>query len=225
MTLTTTRGPAPHGGAKIWQAGAPLTSARGAMVMLHGRGATADDILSLAAHFGADDFAYLAPQAAGHQWYPQRFMQPSASNQPYLGAALANVAAILDDLNAAGIPDERIVLLGFSQGACLTLESAIRRPRRYGGVVALSGGLIGTDAEVAAPEPALATTPVFLGCSERDPHIPLERVELSVARFAASGADVAKQIYRGSGHGVNQEEVDWIRALLSTIAAAPTPAA
>ena len=224
-SLDITRGPAPHGGQPVLAAGAPLDKATGAVVLLHGRGGSADDILSLAPHLARTDFAYLAPQAAGHVWYPERFMQPRRANEPYLSAALANVAALIDDLNAAGIADERIVLLGFSQGACLALESAIRRPRRYGGVVALSGGLIGADGEVAAPEQALAGTPVLFGCAERDPHIPLARVELSAERFAASGADIVKRIYRGSGHGVNDDEIGQIRTLLAGLATAAPPTA
>ncbi|MBN9019189.1 MAG: alpha/beta fold hydrolase [Rhizobiales bacterium] len=219
MTLQTTRGPAPHGGRPVLAAGAPAAEAAGAMILLHGRGGSADDILSLASYFGRDDITYLAPEAAGHVWYPERFMQPRRLNEPYLSAALANVAALADDLNAAGIPDDRIVLLGFSQGACLALESAMRRPRRYGGVVALSGGLIGADDEVAEAAPALAGTPALFGCAEMDAHIPLARVELSAARFAASGAEVTKRIYRGSGHGVNDDEIGLIRTLLTGLAA------
>lgn len=217
MTIETTRGPAPHGNQRIWRGGAPLESAGGAVVMLHGRGASADDILSLSGYFGRDDFAYLAPQAAGHVWYPQRFMEPKSRNEPYLSAALGSVAAILDDLNAAGIEDGKIVLLGFSQGACLALEGAARRPRRYGGVVGLSGGLIGADSELWHGAPEVSGTPVILGCSENDPHIPLARVEETAQRFAAAGAEVTKRIYRGSGHGVNDDEVTLVRALLAEI--------
>lgn len=219
MTIQTTRAAAPHGGRPILAAGAPLDRAAGAVIMLHGRGGSAEDILSLGSYFGRDDVACLAPQAAGQVWYPERFMQPRRLNEPYLSAALETVAALADDLNAAGIPDTRIVLLGFSQGACLALESAIRRPRRYGGVVALSGGLIGADAELADPAPALAGTPALFGCAEMDAHIPLSRVESSAERFAQSGALVTKRIYRGSGHGVNDDEIGLIRTMLAGLAA------
>jgi len=219
MSFETTNGPAPHGGQRLWQAGAPIESATGAMVMLHGRGASADDILSLATYFGRDEIAYLAPQAAGHVWYPQRFMEPKARNEPYLSAALGTIAALLDDLNAAGIPDEKIVLLGFSQGACLALESAARRPARFGGVIGLSGGLIGADAELWDGSPELKGTPVLLGCSERDGHIPLARVETTAERFEKAGAHVTKRIYPGSSHGVNEDEIGRIRTLLEPFAA------
>lgn len=225
MSLERTTGPAPHGGRPVLSAGAPIDEAAGAMILLHGRGGSAADILSLTQYFARDDMAFLAPEAAGHVWYPERFMQPRRQNEPYLSSALANVAALADGLNAAGIADERIVLLGFSQGACLALESAIRRPRRYGGVVALSGGLIGAESEVAAAEPALAGTPVLLGCAELDPHIPLARVELSAARFEQSGASVTTRIYHGSGHGVNNDEISLIRTLLAGLTAPPRPAA
>ncbi|SHG21460.1 phospholipase/carboxylesterase [Kaistia soli DSM 19436] len=215
MTLSQTRSAPPHGGRPILAAGAAPEEARGAVVMLHGRGGSAEDILSLSAYFRHGDLAFLAPAAAGNVWYPQRFIEPRAVNAPYLGSALETVANLLDDLNAAGLADERIVILGFSQGACLALEAAARRPARYGGVVALSGGLIGVDAELWQGDERLAGTPVLLGCSERDGHIPLTRVEVSAERFAASGASVTKRIYPGSSHGVNDDEVGLIRTLLT----------
>ncbi len=146
-------------------------------------------------------------------------MEPRAINEPALSSALGTVAALADDLNAAGMSDDRIVLLGFSQGACLALESAARRPRRYGGVVALSGGLIGADAELWQGDAALAGTPVLLGCSERDAHIPLARVETSAERFEKSGALVTKRIYPGTGHGVNDDEVGLVRTMLTGLGA------
>ncbi len=223
MTLTSTRGPAPHGGRPILATGAALDEARGAVVMLHGRGGSAEDILSLSAYVRQADLAFLAPAAAGNVWYPQRFLEPRAVNAPYLGAALETVGNILADLNAAGLPDERIVLLGFSQGACLALETAARRPARYGGVVALSGGLIGADAELWQGDARLAGTPVLIGCSERDGHIPLTRVEASAERFETSGAAVTKRIYPGSGHGVNDDEIGLLRTLLTGLGAPPAP--
>lgn len=219
MSLTRTRAGAPHGGRPVLAAGAPLETARGAVVMLHGRGGSAADILSLSAYFRAGDIAFLAPEAAGNVWYPQRFMEPRAVNEPALSSALGTVAALADDLNAAGLADDRIVMLGFSQGACLALESAARRPRRYGGVVALSGGLIGADTELWQGDAALAGTPVLFGCSERDAHIPLARVETSAERFEKSGALVTKRIYPGSGHGVNDDEVGLVRTMLTGLGA------
>ncbi|MBZ9938473.1 dienelactone hydrolase family protein [Mesorhizobium sp. BR1-1-16] len=219
MSITSTRSAPPHGGRPILAAGVAPEEARGAVVMLHGRGGSADDILSLAAYFRQGDLAFLAPAAAGNVWYPQRFIEPRAVNAPYLGAALETVGNLVDDLNAAGLPDERIVLLGFSQGACLALEAAARRPARYGGVVALSGGLIGTETELWQGDKRLAGTPVLLGCSERDGHIPLSRVEVSAERFAASGASVTKRIYPGSSHGVNDDEIGLVRTMLTGLGA------
>ncbi|MCX5569771.1 alpha/beta hydrolase [Kaistia nematophila] len=217
MTIDKTRGAAPHAGQRILSAGAPVEKARAAVVMLHGRGATADDIIGLADHLGQDDVAYFAPQAAGYAWYPQRFMQPTALNQPYLGAALDVVHNLVEDIVAAGIARERIVLLGFSQGACLALEAVARKPGRYGGAVGLSGGLIGADNEVWNGADDLAGTPVLLGCAELDAHIPLSRVQETAARFEKAGAGVTTRIYRGSAHGVNADEIELTTALLSGI--------
>ncbi|WEK50735.1 MAG: alpha/beta hydrolase [Candidatus Kaistia colombiensis] len=215
MTIDRTRGSAPHAGQRILTGGAPIEKARAAVVMLHGRGATADDIIGLAEHLGQTDVAYFAPQAAGYAWYPQRFMQPTALNQPYLAAALGVVHDLVDDIVAAGIARERIVLLGFSQGACLALEAVARRPGRYGGAVGLSGGLIGAENEIWNGAGDLAGTPVLLGCAELDGHIPISRVQETAARFEKAGAIVTTRIYQGSAHGVNADEIELTTALLA----------
>jgi phospholipase/carboxylesterase len=182
--------------------------------MLHGRGASAESILDLAEPLAAPGVAYLAPQAAGSAWYPRRFIEPIASNEPWLSSALALVGAVLTRVEAAGVPPERTVLLGFSQGACLALEYAARNGRRYGGAVGLSGGLIGPPGTRWDYPATLAGTPVFLGCSDVDFHIPKERVDESATVLRTLGADVEERIYPGMDHTVNQDEVDWVRALL-----------
>lgn len=216
-TIAATRGPAPHGGQRVHHTGAPLDRADTAMILIHGRGASARDILMLASAFGREDVAYLAPQAAGSQWYPFRFIEPTVRNEPQLSSALANVSGLLADLAAAGIPAERTVILGFSQGACLATEFAARYPRRYGGIVGLSGGLIGTDAEVTGHTGDLEGTPVILGCSDVDAHIPLARVEETARVLGAMKAEVDATIYPGMGHGIVDDEVRRVRLLLDRL--------
>jgi phospholipase/carboxylesterase len=217
MTIARTRGSGPHSGQPVLTTGAPIAGARGAVITLHGRGASADDIIGLADHLGQDDIAYFAPQASGSVWYPQRFLEPRAVNEPWLGSALGAVHALVDDIIGAGISRDRIVLLGFSQGACLALESVARKPGRYGGAVALSGGLIGAEGELWDGADDLGGTPVLLGCAERDFHIPVERVEESAARFKKAGALVTTRIYQGSAHGVNADEIALTTAMLERL--------
>jgi predicted esterase len=207
----------PHAAAPLYQAGAPLERARAAVVMLHGRGATAESILELAGPIGAEGVAYLAPQAVGNQWYPRRFMEPTELNEPWLTSALGFVGRVLGHLASNGIGAERTVLLGFSQGACLALEYAARNGQRYGGVVGLSGGLIGPPGTRWEYPAALEGTPVFLGCSDVDFHIPKERVDESAEVLRGLGAEVEERIYPGMGHTVNQDEIDWVRGLLERL--------
>ena len=204
----------PHDGQPLRLAGEPLERARAAVVMLHGRGATAESILDLAGPLATPGVAYLAPQAAGGAWYPRRFMEPIETNEPWLSSALATVGAALARLEAAGIPAERSVLMGFSQGGCLALEYAARNGRRYGGVVGLSGGLIGPPGTRWDYPATLDGTPAFLGCSDVDFHIPKQRVDESAEVLGRLGARVTERIYPGLGHTVNQDEVDWVHALL-----------
>src|SRR5215472_14760230 len=163
--------------------GEPLGQARAGMVMVHGRGATAEDILELAVELNRPGFAYLAPQAANNSWYPQSFIAPISRNEPWLSSALARLSTLLQQVEEARIPRERTILLGFSQGACLALEFAARHAQRYGGIVGLSGGLIGPDGTPRDYPGSFAGTPVFLGCSDQDPHIPKERVLLTAEVF------------------------------------------
>jgi predicted esterase len=215
--MTTPRSTDPHAGQPVLAAGEPLAQARAAMLLIHGRGASAEDILSLAGEIDQPGFAYLAPEAAGATWYPNRFTAPIASNEPWLSSALGRIDALLAQVARAGVPAERVVLLGFSQGACLALEYAARNARRYGGVAALSGGLIGPEGTPRDYPGSLAGTPVFLACSDVDFHIPKERVQHSTAVLRGLGADVTERLYRGMGHTVNQDELEHVRAMMSRL--------
>lgn len=203
-----------HEGQPVLTYGKPLAEASAAMIMIHGRGASAERILGLATELPHPDYVYLAPQAAGYQWYPYPFMQPIASNEPYLTSALGVISNLIAQVNEAGIPTENIALLGFSQGACLSLEFAARNATRYKGVFGLSGGLIGPDGTPRDYPGSFSGTPVFLGCSDVDSHIPLRRVEESAEVMARLGAAVSKRIYPGMGHTVNQDEISFIKGLM-----------
>ncbi len=209
----------PHRDQPVLTAGAPLAQAKGAMLMAHGRGASAEDILGLALELRRADFAFLAPQAANNVWYPYPFMEPLERNEPWLTWALAKLESVLAHIAAAGIPPERTVLLGFSQGACLSLEFAARHARRYGGLIGLSGGLIGPNGTPRSYAGSLAGTPVFLGCSDVDPHIPLARVEESAEILTGLGGQVEKRIYPNMAHTVSRDELTAVRAILDSLAA------
>ena len=201
--------------ARVLAAGSPLGQATAAMILVHGRGASAEDILSLGRELGRPDLAYLAPQAEGYSWYPYSFLAPMERNEPGLSNGLALLGHLVDRLEGEGIPPERTVLLGFSQGACLTLEYAARNARRFGGVAGLSGGLIGPPGTPRDYPGSLDGTPVFLGCSDRDPHIPLERVKETTEVLTRMGAAVTERIYPGMGHTVNEDELERVRGLLA----------
>ena len=214
-SISTVTAEGPHDGAPVRASGAPLGSARGAAVLLHGRGATAASILALADELGGPDVAYLAPQAASNTWYPQRFLMPIETNEPWLSSALAVVDDLVGQLTAAGFESQRVALVGFSQGACLALEYAVRHPRRYGAIVGLSGGLIGPPGTAWPSPPGLAATPVFLGCGDPDGHIPADRVRESGEIFRRAGADVTAILYPGLGHTVGDDEIERTRELLA----------
>jgi predicted esterase len=211
----------PHQGGAVLAAGTPLEDASGAIIALHGRGATAEDILALAEEVAPPGVAILAPQAAGNTWYPYRFLEPFARNEPYLSSALQTVTDLIDQVQARGIPAEKIALLGFSQGACLALETAARNARRYAALIAFSGGLIGPPGMTFDYDGSLAGTPVFVGSSDVDPHIPRERVEESAAALRRLGGAVDARLYVGMGHTVNRDEIDTARALLAAALAPP----
>ena len=209
--------PGLHQGQPLLTAGQPLDKARAAMIMLHGRGASAEDILALSGELHQPDFAYLAPQAAGYSWYPNSFLAPIESNEPGLSSGLAIIASLLTKLAEAGISPERTILLGFSQGACLSLEFAARNARRYGGLVGLSGGLIGPDGTPRNYPASLDGTPVFLGCSDIDFHIPKERVELSAEVLQTLGGNVTRRLYPRMGHTVNRDELRFVQGMVAAL--------
>lgn len=219
----------PHGRGRLVSGGAALPRARLAMIMLHGRGGAPEDMLRLAAHLGLPDIAIRAPEAAGNSWWPDSFLAPLANNEPGLSSALRVIGKISDQLTQEGFGPDRTVVLGFSQGACLALEYAARAGTGFACVAGLSGGLVGTGDGTGAPERALydhidktfdydgelTGTPVFLGCHEQDPHIPLARVRTSEKIFADLGATVTTQIYPGAGHGIVEDEITALRAILN----------
>jgi len=188
-------------------AGQPLGTATKALILLHGRGGSAADILSLATHLHVADFALLAPQAPQNSWYPYSFLAPPTQNEPYLSVALASVAHAVEEAQSHGITQENIYFLGFSQGACLTLEYVARHAARYGGVVAFTGGLIGDRVYLDNYEGDFAGTPIFIGTSDPDMHVPVERVRASTALLTSLGATVTEKVYPNLGHTISQEEI------------------
>jgi phospholipase/carboxylesterase len=214
---TTPPPDAPHQELTRRYAGAPLRVADAAVVALHGRGATAESVLRLADEFHHHGVAHVAPQARRNRWYPRSFLAPTDANEPGLSSALAAVDAAVDEVVEAGVAPDHVVVLGFSQGGCLAAEYVARHPRRYGGLVVLSGGLVGREGTTFEHTGDLAGTPVFLGCSDVDPHVPVERVHESRDVFERLGGDVTERIYPGMAHTVNDDEVAFVRALLDDI--------
>jgi len=200
--------------------GVPLEKARAAMVMVHGRGATADSILSLVPALTPQGFAFLAPQASGNTWYPNSFMAPIPSNEPGISSGIAAIADVIAMISDAGIPLEKTMLLGFSQGACLSVEYAARNAARYGGIAVLSGGLIGPDGTPRNYVGSFDDTPVFFGCSDIDGHIPALRVTESASVLRHMGARVIMKLYPGMGHLVNEDEIAAVNAMMNEVGAA-----
>jgi phospholipase/carboxylesterase len=204
----------PHRDQPVLSVGATPAGAAAAVILLHGRGATAEDILGLAADMYDDRVAYLAPQAAGHRWYPASFMAPIQENEPWLSSALAKVAAILESTVVAGVPRERILICGFSQGACLGTEFVARHPARYGALIAFTGGLVGPpDADLRHPG-NLSGMPALFSSGDPDPHVPWSRVLDSAKQFTAMGAEVRTQRHAGRPHTVLRQEIESARELL-----------
>jgi predicted esterase len=205
----------PHADQPVLRRGPAAAQARIAVILVHGRGDSASGILGLADELDAPDVVWLAPQAAGHTWYPHSFLAPLHQNEPWLGSGLRVMADLVRTLGSEGTPAERVVLMGFSQGACLAQEFAARNARRYHAIVGLSGGLIGPPGTPREYTGAFGGTPVFLGCSDMDPHIPVERVHESADVFAKMGAAVDKRIYPRMGHTVNVDEIQAVASILA----------
>lgn len=204
----------PHHNQPISTTGDPLDSADTTVIIIHGRGATAQSILQLATEFDRPNVAYLAPQAANFEWYPNSFLAPIEENQPGLSSGLSLIESILDDVREAEIGRQHTFLIGFSQGACLASEYVARHPHQYGGLAALSGGLIGEHIDESDYTGDLEETPIFLGCSDQDPHIPTQRVHDTAAVFEQLNGHVTTQLYPGLGHGINTDEIEHIARML-----------
>lgn len=207
----------PHQGQPVVESGAPASRAKAGMIMLHGRGASAKGIISLSDEFAQPDVRYLAPQANSHTWYPYPFTDPIEKNEPWLNSVLQLVFDLISQLNGEGISSDRIILLGFSQGACLAQEFAARHPGRYGGIIGLSGGLIGETVRPELYSGSLKGTSVLIGAGDSDPWFDLERIHKSAKIFDQLEGTVTKQIYSGKGHTVVEDEVKFVRKLISSI--------
>ncbi|WP_254522010.1 alpha/beta hydrolase [Natrinema caseinilyticum] len=206
----------PHQGQRLVMGGTDLEDAVAALVLTHGRGATARGMIRLARDVHRDGVALLAPQAARRTWYPNSFLAPVDRNEPGRRSGLRAIGDAIERANDAGIPTERIVLAGFSQGGCLASEYLARNPRRYGGLAVLSGGLIGDELDDEYPGD-LEGTPVFLGCSDVDPHIPEARVHETAAVLESMGAAVTKRLYEGLGHGVTDDELEFVSGMVADL--------
>lgn len=213
----------PHAMGALLTAGAPLATAKAVMIMVHGRGASAQSILELASNFDRSEFAYLAPQAANYSWYPNSFLYPLEENEPYLSSALNRLESLVAWIEEQGVKREDTMILGFSQGACLSLEYAARHAGRFGGIIGLSGGLIGPEGTSRNYAGVMDRTPVFLGCSDTDFHIPKERVIETAVIFQKLGAIVTKRLYPNMGHGINQDELDFVRQMMRELMSLNNP--
>jgi len=208
----------PHRNAVVHTAGAAMEAAAAAVILIHGRGASAESILELKPLLDFPDVAFLAPQASGYTWYPYSFLAPLDRNEPGLSSGLQVIANAVARLDDARIPAERVIIGGFSQGACLASEFVARNARRYGGLIVFSGGLIGPLGMNRSYTGSLDGTPVFLGCSDRDPHIPLERVDETAEVLSSMGGSVVKQIYPDLGHTIIGDEIDHARRIIASVA-------
>jgi phospholipase/carboxylesterase len=203
----------PHGNQKVLFKG-DINSVKSAMILIHGRGSTAESILSLTTEFHDKNYLFAAPQANGNTWYPYSFLAPVKDNEPGITSGLKVISDLIEKLNKSEIEDKEIILLGFSQGACLALEYAARNAKSYKGVIGLSGGLIGEEIEDERYEGSFENCPVFLGCSDIDPHVPLERVNQTETIMQKLNASVTKKIYKNMGHVINEDELNFIHSIL-----------
>jgi len=215
--MTTVDPADPHHGQLVLREGEDPALARLAVIMIHGRGGSAEDIMTLSRHLEIEGATYLAPQAAGQTWYPMSFLSPIERNEPGITSGMRVISGLIDEVGRAGVPPDRVILLGFSQGACLSLEFAARHARRYALIAGLSGGLIGPPGTPRAYEGSMEHTPVFLGCSDVDPHIPVERVHETGSVFRALDAEVDEHIYPDMDHSVTAEELHALRRMLGRI--------
>lgn len=208
----------PHQNQPVLMAGADIKDAKAVMIMVHGRGASAESILQFAQEFNhTDKITFIACQAQGNTWYPYSFLAPTEQNQPGLNSGLQAIFNLLEIAKEHGFTDDQIFLLGFSQGGCLASEFVARHPSKYAGLIALSGGVIGDKVILENYTGDLKQTPVFLGCSDIDPHIPLERVNETASVFEHLNAKITKKIYPGMGHTVNEDEIKHINLMLDSI--------
>jgi phospholipase/carboxylesterase len=217
--VTTRHSEDPHGDQPILERGHPLDSAEAVIILVHGRGASADDILGLADRFDLPQLAYLAPEAAGHTWYPHSFLVPTEQNQPWLDSALALIGKTVKRATAAQIPRHKIGVVGFSQGACLVTEFVARNAAHYGGVIAFTGGLVGPPGTKFSYPGRLTGTSCFLGAGDPDPHVPWKRVEESAAVLSALGAAVTLRRYPGLPHTINEDEIEHAQRILRRLVA------
>ncbi len=217
----------PHQGKRLIESGAPLDSAAAVGILIHGRGSSGSDIIRLAGPLspesGADRIAWLAPQAAGNQWYPHRFLEPVERNEPFLSSALSVIDELIDSALSAGVTANQMVIGGFSQGACLALEYAARGLQPVGGVFAFAGALIGAPDEERAPLPDLSGVPIFIGCGDMDAHIDIALAERSAQAFRDAGAEVDFRRYGGLHHTIVEDELDAAKALMSHILSGSRP--
>lgn len=204
----------PHRDQPVLTSGRELAGATGAVILLHGRGASAEDILDLGLEFDRPDLAYLAPQAEGHTWYPYSFLAPKQQNEPWLTSALNKVSQIVEGLTSAGLARDKIVIAGFSQGACLATEFVASNATRYGGLIAFSGGLIGPPGTQFRYPGGLHGTRSFFGGVDPDPHVPWQRVEESASVISALGAEVVSRRYAGMPHAINRDEIEEAKQLI-----------
>ncbi len=193
---------------EIITAGKKITEAKKALIMLHGRGASAEDILQLKPYLNVEEFAILAPQATNNTWYPYSFLAPRDQNEPWLSSAVNLITDLVGDINAAGIPKDAIYFLGFSQGACLTLEFVTRNAGKWGGAVAFTGGLIGDKIYPEIYEGDFQGTPIFIGTSNPDPHVPVDRVKETTTLLKKMNASVTEKVYQNMGHTISEDEID-----------------
>ncbi len=202
---------------KLFTSGKSLEASKGVMIMIHGRGGTAENILTLADEIDNPDFHYIAPQATGNSWYPYSFLAPIPQNEPGISSGIKLIGNLIKHIMENNIGTGKIFLLGFSQGACLTLEFASRNAGRYGGIFGLSGGLIGPENTPRKYSGTFDDTPVLLGCSDIDPHIPLQRVHKSKEVFEEMNAKVTERIYSGMPHTIIQDEIDFVKKVMESV--------